>query len=441
MEDTFDLPGKILVVDDTRTDVEPLIESLNGRGVSVIYLTGPPERGKCPSNIRLVVLDLDLDGDGNVGDGDISQAVLVLQRVEERTKFYLVAVWSKHLKDDPDILERLKNRYHEQTGEQLNLNLVKPFSKTELKRELVTGKIYKKISEWVDKNHYAGVVIEWERIIERSRDGTVSGVMNSGGIDAIVRMAEKEVGRESVPRYILSTFDNILHGRVLLANKSRMNKYVNKVLETDKVNKEGISRWYASFHNLQCYSHDFSRGEKQWTGDVFITSLKDCMKKYAILITPACDMAHDKTKKKVLYCCGYQLTDDIINRIHDAHGSYPEPFNCLLKTLDNLRGKGGNKAKKRIIDLLAYGKSLPPKFYMLPYFKEDKKTGGYMHILADMSNAESRERIPKNWKRICRVNSPWIGDILHIYSSFSSRVGTPSIPEEVKKAVKKELLS
>lgn len=88
------------------------------------------------------------------------------------------------------------------------------------------------------------------------------------------------------------------------------------------------------------------------------------MRKYAIRITPACDMAHDKTKKKVLYSCGYQLTDDIINQIHDADRSYHEPFNCLSKILDNLKGKGG---KKRTIDLLTSGKNLPKILHEYPY--------------------------------------------------------------------------
>lgn len=46
--------------------------------------------------------------------------------------------------------------------------------------------------------------------------------MNSGGIGAIVRVAEREMGKESTPRYVLSIFDNILHAQVLLGDKRKI---------------------------------------------------------------------------------------------------------------------------------------------------------------------------------------------------------------------------
>jgi hypothetical protein len=37
----------------------------------------------------------------------------------------------------------------------------------------------------------------------------------------------------------------------------------------------------------------------------------------------------------------------------------------------------------------------------------------------------------EGWKSISRIDTPMIGDLLHDYSAYSSRVGTQSIPNEV----------
>ncbi|NQS90391.1 hypothetical protein HQ584_11445 [Patescibacteria group bacterium] len=334
--------------------------------------------------------------------------------------------------EDENVIDRLKKEYREQTNRDLNVNLLEPFSKT----EILGGDIFKKINDWIDGNHYAGVIMEWEKILENARDDAVSGIMNSGGIDVILRHAEEKVGKKSVPRYVISMLDDLLHMQILSANKQSITKHIDKILGEDIGNGENITEWYANIHNLLCYHYGFSKGEACWTGDVFLTGRQDLMEKYAILITPRCDLVLEKSKKKAMYCCGYQLTDTHISQILDTALSCPEPFNTLSKKLpklDRLRGRTGEHAKKELKGLLKLGKNLPLRFYILHYFKESKDKIGYMNILADMSHIESFDDIPRKWKRICRLNSPRIDDLIQKYSSFSSRVGVPDIPENVKK--------
>ena len=123
--------------------------------------------------------------------------------------------------------------------------------------------------------------------------------------------------------------------------------------------------------------------------------------------------------------------------------SVPEVVQVFGKT-------GDNKFKKRneVIKTLATGSDLPERFYILHFFRHSEESGDYLHLLIDFTKINSiachrdtvgNLRVPRGWTRLCRLDSPYKEDLLQKYSSYSARLGTPSIPQKITSEISKRL--
>ena len=198
--------------------------------------------------------------------------------------------------------------------------------------------------------------------------------------------------------------------------------------------------WYARFHHLQTY-FPVHESEPLWTGDILKrTSSGGPLEEFAIVITPACDLAQKRpTGIKVAY--GIQF--DRIPEYAADDENVPAIAKLFGKTI-----KGKYKKRGVIIKSLATGSDLPERFKVLYFLKTSPDAGNYFHALFDFSRIDSLpcERhgsgnfgVPQGWQRLCRLDSPYIEDLLQKYSTFSSRVGTPSIPETIKGEMERKI--
>jgi len=420
------IPGNILVVDNEYKDVETVISAFEKNGLPVIYLASAPEEKKCPVNIRLIILDLDLDGCGSVTDEDILQAVLVLKRVESRTKFYSVALWSRYVRENEEWIEKIKQKYRDETGIESSANFLRPYGK-----ELDQERLLKEIEKNIDDNPHIGTVFELERIVENAMDNAVTDIADAGGIAVILRSISKEIGKAGTPRQLSDLFNKILmrysstEGQVKVL-EPMINKVLRKQLPD---NGESILKWYAKFHNLQSY-FKVDKDEPLWTGDII--KKKNLDDQFAVVLNPACDFAQNKVKIiQIAQAKGFKSISH-----YNLENSQVPP---IIKWIGKKNGK--YRKQSEVVEDIMKGR-LPKNFYILYFLEPIPPYDSYFHILIDLTNIKSMEakfdaqggvKIPPGWKRVCRLDTPFVPDLLQRYASFASRVGTPDIPEEIRK--------
>jgi hypothetical protein len=424
------IPGRILVVDDVYKDVADIVRKFREEGYGVIYHEGPADDIGKLSNVRLVILDLDLKG---LGPGtDLEWPALVLKRLSEGgNAFYLVAVWSKHVRDgeipdDRDWLVELKEAYAEQTGRAFPDLFLKPFRK-----QLEQAELLERIKQWIMEVPHAGLVFEWEMLLNRARDHATSDILDleGGSLASLVKVLRKEVG-EGANRELVQLFNRVLLRYMTTGELIEIGELMNRLEENGDIDPD----WYARFHHMQTYYYP-GKTERVWTGDIFETGEDDCRKSYAIVITPRCDLAWDKMDRlKLVYAMrvGYQ------SEVQQSAFEAIEPG--MSFTRDD--GKGLSGEAKNFLNAVAglEGARLKDRFYVLRFVRTGE--AGF-HLVADLHNACSIPlgEVKESWKhkRICRLDSPYIEDLMHRYAALSARVGVPAIPEKVREAEARRL--
>lgn len=414
------IPGQILVVDDKREEVEDLIQTFMRAGQGVIYIRGvqdiTPER---LTGVRLVVLDLDLNETGQVEEEDYELAALVLRRLALNGHgFYLIAVWSQHV-GEPSILERLQGAYREQTGHLIPGLFLEPFDKNHIDQEEVAGKI----AEWIERQPSAGLVFEWERLLNRARDYATSDILDleGGSLASLVKVLRKEIG-EGANRELVQLFNKVLLRYMTTGDLVEIRELM------DRLGKDGgvDLNWYVKFHQFQAY-YSLDDTESIWTGDIWSTSEEDQEKQFAILITPACDLAQSKARYlKVAYAVLLEPWSTAKNKFRMGKGK-------AVAALTHTNPEPETGEEGPIIP------DLPQNIYPLPFFPTNDT---FSWLLVDLSQVEavrSDHFTARGWKRICRLDSPYIEDLMHRYAALSERVGMPTIPEEIREAEARRL--
>jgi hypothetical protein len=423
------IPGKILVVDDCREDVNHIIERFREDGYGVIFRDKPSDDISRMSSIRLVILDQNLSGEDLGADPEIP--ALVLKKLAEGgSSFYLIAVWSKYVKDedDPDnqhLLDNLKDAYEKQTGNSLPDLFLKPFGKTRIEQK----ELVERISGWIEETPSAGLVFEWERLLNKARDCATSRILDleGGSLVSLVKTLHDEVG-DGTDRGLVRLFNKVLLRCMTSADRAPILELLEQLRDGGEIDPE----WYAGFHQFQAYCFP-GQAELIWTGDIIRTGETDHRKAYAIVITPQCDFAQNKAEQiKMAYAMrvGYKPEDQ-------------EPaFAAIYPDKKFLEDENYSGTAKNFLNAVAGIKNarIGERFYIL---RSVQIGGGNFHLIVDLHNIRSfpRQEAEKDWsqKRICRLDSPYIEDLFQCYTALSGRVGIPAIPEEMCKAEAKRL--
>jgi len=427
---SLSVPGRIVVIDNAEEDVKDTIRSFWEAGESVTFFQSIPDEDRIPPSVRVLILDIALSSEEFRPDEDIPQLTHLLRYVISKTKLCLVVLWSKHIDDSgEEFVDRIKEEYKEQTGQEIPQTIFFIYFG---KGSVDQNRLAEEIQKWVNENPHAGIVFEWEKLIEEARDPTVSDVVGAGEIQTLVKSIEKEIGRDSIPRELVSLFNRILQRYVTTEEKIiQLKPSVEKILEQSSEHPD-ILGWYSNLHYLRTY-YKVREDETVWTGDIFRTNSDDPEKEYAIVVTPACDFARKKVDRfKVVYGLKFKQISD-----YDREGEENVPQ--VVRKFGKKDGK--YRDKKTVLEMLFSKRRLPDKFYILYFIKESTGNNVYSHLLLDFQNVESfkveldadgKVAKPSGWNRICRIDSPWIDDILQKYASVSARIGTPEIPEDIR---------
>jgi hypothetical protein len=412
------IPGRILVIDDVPDEVIKVVDSLREKGENVIYTKSIPE-DTFFENLRLIIVDLYLIP--NDKDASYETLSVLFEKITQRTSFFIVAIWTKYARnreEDKKIIIDLKKLYKERTGSEIRAVFLEPFGKDIPQEELV-----EKLAQAMSSHPECGLFFEIEKLVEKARDRTVSEIVNAASIPSILKALREELGESALPRRTVELFLKVLC-RYCRPTNDILN-YAKALIASHATTDVDT---YGHIHNLQSY-YEVSMDEPVWTGDVLES--KEKKSDLAVVISPACDFAH----KKLDYIKIIPST-----RINDTDLGD-------LEYLKKIKGEFGLKltAKECAKAILTGRPYLPDRFYVLQYLKDNE--GHLFHLMLDFqkvtnvqykSTAELLEGI--GWKRICRIDTPLIENLLQKYATYSSRIGVLEVPDEVAK-IKVEKIS
>jgi len=404
------VPGRILVIDDLRTDkdkrkVVALVRSLREKGESVLFKQSMPENEDALKNVRLLIIDLFLVE----GDKEASYELLtnIIRRISKETGFLIVAIWTKYTIDperDKRIIQELK-----ETIRYPGAVFLEPFGK-----DIQPKLLIEKIKASMTSKPECGLLLETERCVEKARDYAVRDIISTESIPVILGALREDIGDTALHREIIDLFLKVL-SRYSKPSKE-LEAYIKRISELS-VNVD--SGKYGQIYSLQSYYKVYP-DEQTWTGDILEKNGE-----YAVVITPACDFAQCKL--------------DFIKIIPAIRIDHADLTNseCLNEIKAKFKIK---KRRKEIPKAILAGTGLQKRFYVLKYLK-DSNTGVLFHLVLDFQrvsnlpfkeNAVSLEE-EEGWVRVCRIDTPIIDNLLQEYSAYSSRIGIQAIPRDIIK--------
>jgi CheY-like chemotaxis protein len=415
------VPGKILVIDDVRKDVKNLLTSLESMGEYVVFQTSMPSDEQILTNVRLLITDLYLIPNDRYQS--IELIVGILDKLDVQTKFFLVAIWSKFIDGEKgdDVIEELKSKFKLRTNRDLNAVFLEPLGDP---KKLYHKTLVQRINSFINSQPELGLVYELERILENGRDKVVSDIAQAGNFGVIAHSLEKQLGEEALKRCIMQLFCKILNRHVKATET--LGSCIKSLLKTTpRFSPEG----FAEIYNLQAYYYVDDR-EPFWTGDVLAKD-SGANKEFKVVVSPTCDFAQKKLKFMILVCS---------TRIDHTSLSQKNKIEEIRKDL------GLKIEKSQLVHAILGGTAkLPRKYHVLKFLKE-KDTSDFFHLVLDFERIENlaygttTELSERGWKRICRIDDPWISDIQQKFSTHSSRIGVFEVPNDIIKKIHERIV-
>jgi len=413
------VPGSALLIDDRLELIERLLKnsetsfenaeieelnnlwnlilSLNRKGIPVTMFSSNDVNDfenlvKETQNIRLVILDLDIDGDGEVTEADEEVIKNFIRILKKEQGYFFLFIYSGHKEKWEDIKEEL-----EEDQEFVN-NMTLVFAKEE---ELENG-IVKKI----EKLSSLSVIHSFERELNKARDIVANKFIEFGNETwkSIISMQRKEVG-DLWEYELLNLFLGLIRH-----NMRKSGIFPN--FPDPSNNDYSYDMIKKIYNTLNYVSLSRSSGNVVFTGNLYETRDGDVDKKYALILTPECDIAQEKNK----------IDDEKIHIV--VYGISTENMNRVSKK----RGKSENKVVRELNDK----QKLDKEYLYTLLFPFSSKND---HIILDFRFVETVKEsiIKENWMPIARINEPMITDIMDKFSNYINRKGLPSLlPRGIK---------
>lgn len=407
---------QVLFVDDDYKTIAEVTSSFLEQGIQVQYWNGSGNLPESVLNARIVVLDLDLtDSDMKAAMGDEFYIPVVNALKKIPGPFIVIIVAREFDKKDPNNLRRMYKR-----------EMGAPFcgyiaDRGLTKEELTPRRLESLISSLLAKNVVLNLVLAWERMFDKAKDVALDEIAANNvdrSIRALVKILYRNFGEsEGAARALVDEMTRLVsrrtcetkHFRILAGLVDEIN---NTLLKKVKIPTREDLLLYS---RLIFYTP--TKEEAIMTGDIFKTTEEF---KYGIILTPKCDLMQRKTKK-VLICYGFPL-----KRLYFRNKNYPphknDPVIAKLHEEKLPMINIAENVKKRYLE---NARGLPNALQVMWHFNPKEGTQG---ICLDFNNVQSVEisRVNK-WRRLARIDSPYIDEILQRYGSLASRIGSLEI--------------
>lgn len=410
-------PGKVLIVDDNfSTEIEKLIIELSKKGFTTQYWDSKGDFYKNISAVRILILDLDLAG-ASIPRGNPAFYAAPAEILKNIDGPYIVIIYAIDFIDED--IKNLKEFYESVYGPfEGYIAGIKGLSKGE-----DIDKIFKLIDQALKNKDIFKLILTWEKILEKAKDDGLSKFVKekfAKEMTFFVKTLGNDVGINSLPREFIASMMRFLSRYMHRGQEyEELTKILNSISKGPSVS---ISEPLLQHRNMFFTP---SEKEKVWTGDIFrienLGSVNDEKKywKYKIILTPVCNIAQDNSETYFV-CDGFPL---------DYTSLIDQDNHPLLKrnniTLPPYGGNDEEYAKKLENK---FKKKFKNRFHFLWNFSEvDDKYFGLCFDFQKAKSISTKYFVGKKTTRICRLDSPFIDEMLQKFGNYSSRIGTPEV--------------
>lgn len=359
-------------------------------------------------NVRLLILDLDLNDDGSVSaDDDYLTIQLILKTAIEKFGYFILMINSSHSEEWDKIVDVIKNEINPKF---LN-NLTYKFDKTSMESA------YDAIGT-IGENYSMEIIYHFEAKLNEARDKAFHNYFDyeKNSWEKIYLNLKHETGlmaHNEISNILLNTIKQYLID----------SRYPEIEENGDMEDDHELIKLVFETINYTRNSKERLKGQLIWTGNFYQTNLDDDSRKYALVITPECDIAQNKQLYyKIVY--GFEINEKTLPEDYD-----PENFNEITRPVfptrigtiknNNKYALATNKALKSYI--INRHPSPNQHLYLLPYIVSNL-------IYIDFRDVNSLKKIDMDeWTLLLRINEPRITDILDKYSNLHNRKGLISL--------------
>ena len=411
----------MLIIDDEYDpDIKEAVRQLLLSGVPVQYWSGKGS-AKFP-NTRVVLLDLIL----RKGDADrtaVEKFDLAVEALLKVGSASIVIIFTGNPDQPSDFKARLEFKLK---GEYPGIIAESKIAKREVRdREILISRIEQEITAHPEVK----LALLLESIIDWAKDGAFQATIgrNAQTVKALVKIIDKQSGGAGPRRELVDTVIRVLSRH---AHSGEAYSKLKEVLG-DLFRDGPPDLTHAGAELLSFLMYYNPHGEQVWTGDIF--RRRRSKKDIGVVITPSCDLAWDKPKY-VSIAMGFALTEQV----------YADRSSILFQTDSKLRAfaateqngaTGGERgqATQEIESRIRQYKDderplkLPESSYFLRHVAVD---GGLVDIYLDLKDIE---RVPLaslgnkrgSWKRISRIDTPFVERLLQHFGEGATRIGVP----------------
>ena len=406
------IPGRILVVDNRKGEVDGLVADFLKRGEHAVF-SELPVNSEYYRNVRLLILDYYLFEESE--ENSLKAICEIARGVAENSKFFMLIVWSARVtkSNRREFKENIIKMYGELYGS-LPCVLLDPIGKGELDHARLVDKIDEKIADYPE----IGLLYEIEKMLDNTKDKVVTRIYEIGNWSNLARSLKEEYNLDSVGRQMLAIYANLLKRE--LTPTPELSSCINRVT---RIIKPFSDADFGKVYSAQYY-YQVSGKEQVGVGDVLH---KVRSSKYYVVITPECDITNNKHTATTLI----EARKIEHSKLADSH------YIDKVAGFYRLREKNGHVRSSRVIDAVVKGIGLKGNYFVLPFLKEGE---AFYHLVFDFHKVESLKKAKtiselKGYRRMCRVDSPMINRLIQQYVSQCSRVGTMTIPDELLKTL------
>ena len=299
------------------------------------------------------------------------------------------------------------------------------------KDELDVNKIIKKIKAGFEETDILKMVLTWDGLLNDAKDRTLLKLSEKdfeSEIQEFIRSIAKGIDDNSLSREFVNTMIRFISRYVNIGSEY---EELGKLLKRIKNSKAGDTENPILQHLQMYYKPEIS--EKVWTGDIYrmdSTIEGDDAKfwNYSLVLTPACDIAQQEKKKLETFhfCEGCRLDVESVKDEDHPFRRNVKSFKFPKKGILTSDTKFDEEIQNQ---LWIASQNLPERYFVVWHLKNDDEK--YFGVCFDFQRLKSLKiddfESKGNDKRMCRLDSPFVDELLQKFGSHAYRLGTPDI--------------
>jgi hypothetical protein len=354
------------------------------------------------NNVRLLILDLDFDGDGNVTQSDEELVLGILRIAIKRFGYFFLLINSS----TPESWEEIKRNIPAEDKEVLLLigNLQAHINKEE--------NISSKLDSIIRRNHSVSLIYLFEAALNEARDKSLKEFID---YDRDTWKSWIEILKRESKGLVHHDISNVFLG--LIRQHLAGVQFDISTGSSHTLDPQIIQRIFKNVNYLRNRDRVLNK-QPIWTGNIYKTTYSQSDKKYALVITPECDIAQNKyLNHKIIF--GIEIT---AANLPDYSVDDDAPPTVVIKF--GKKSSSGKWYPKSEIKRKIRERAFISHLFLLPFASEGENS-----VLFDYRHTASLSpNSLKRWKLVLRVNDPLIIEIMDNYSNLYNRKGLISYP-------------